>query len=218
MSRNEPSDVSTELHAQWVWCGLVGRCKSRRRRSRSWSLRKGHGDDWVIFSVVITNMIQPNWFANHVNNENGRMAAPVITRPLMTVAQSSRTTLADLIPLIEQANLSPIQKRDQISAVKTTARLLGATPAEIDADPIRLRKRLETIAPRRWGSLEAAGTIFGRWLARPLRWPARFCLDAKRLGCCPSGKRFSLHSPGIVPPAWWPWRDILVCGTFDPMR
>ena len=29
----------------------------------------------------------------------------------------------------------PIQKRDQISAVKTTARLLGATPAEIDADP-----------------------------------------------------------------------------------
>ena len=75
----------------------------------------------------------------------------------MTVAQSSRTTLADLIPLIEQANLSPIQKRDQISAVKTTARLLGATPAEIDADPIRLRKRLETIAP------QAVGLSRGRW-------------------------------------------------------
>ena len=82
--------------------------------------------------------MQRAWFANHANNENGRVAAPVITRPLMTVAQSSRTTLADLIPLIEQANLSPIQKRDQISAVKTIARLLGATPAEIDADPIRL--------------------------------------------------------------------------------
>ena len=96
-------------------------------------------------------------FANHANNENGRLTAPVITRPLMTVAQPSRTTLADLIPLIEQANLSPIQKRDQISAVKTTARLLGATPAEIDADPIRLRKRLETIAP------QALGLSRGRW-------------------------------------------------------
>ena len=75
----------------------------------------------------------------------------------MTIAPPSRTTLADLIPLIEQANLSPIQKRDQISAVKTTARLLGATPAEIDADPARLRKRLETIAP------QALGLSRGRW-------------------------------------------------------
>ena len=131
--------------------------KSRRRRSRSWSLRKGHGDDWVFLPVVISNMMQLRWFANHANNENGRMAAPVITRPLMTVAQPSRTTLADLIPLIEQANLSPIQKRDQISAVKTTARLLGATPVEIDTDPIRLRKRLETIAP------QAVGLSRGRW-------------------------------------------------------
>src|ERR1700722_16930225 len=100
---------------------------------------------------------QLRWFANHANNENGHLTAPVITRPLMTVAQSSRTTLADLIPLIEQANLSPIQKRDLTSAVKTTARLLGAAPAEIDADPIRLRKRLETIAP------EALGLSRGRW-------------------------------------------------------
>jgi integrase len=75
----------------------------------------------------------------------------------MTVGPPSRTTLADLIPLIEQANLSPIQKRDQISAVKTTARLLGATPPEIDADPTRLRHRLETIAP------EALGLSRGRW-------------------------------------------------------
>lgn len=75
----------------------------------------------------------------------------------MTPAQPSRTTLAHLIPLIERANLSPIQKRDLISAVKTTARLLRATPAEIDADPARLRKRLETIAP------EAVGLSRGRW-------------------------------------------------------
>jgi integrase len=75
----------------------------------------------------------------------------------MTIAPPSRTTLADLIPLIKIANLSPIQKRDQISAVKTTAKALGAAPAEIDADPARLRKRLETIAP------EALGLSRGRW-------------------------------------------------------
>ena len=75
----------------------------------------------------------------------------------MTLAQPSRTTLADLIPLIEQASLSPIQKRDQVSAVRTTARLLSTTPAEIDADPLRLRRRLETIAP------QALGLSRGRW-------------------------------------------------------
>ena len=75
----------------------------------------------------------------------------------MTPTPPSRTTLADLIPLIEKANLMPTQKRDQISAVKTTARLLGATPVEIDADPARLRKRLETIAP------QALGLSRGRW-------------------------------------------------------
>ena len=75
----------------------------------------------------------------------------------MTPTPPSRTTLADLITLIEKANLMPTQKRDQVSAVKTTARLLGARPVEIDADPGRLRKRLETIAP------EALGLSRGRW-------------------------------------------------------
>jgi hypothetical protein len=64
--------------------------------------------------------------------------------------------------LIEKANLMPTQKRDQVSAVKTTARLLGATPVEIDADPGRLRKRLETIAPEALGLSGAVGTIFAR--------------------------------------------------------
>ena len=75
----------------------------------------------------------------------------------MTPSPASRTTLIDLIPLIEKANLSAVQKRDQVSALKTVARLLGATPGEIDADPGRLRKRLETIAP------EALGLSRGRW-------------------------------------------------------
>jgi hypothetical protein len=75
----------------------------------------------------------------------------------MTATLPSRTTLADLIPLIEKGNLSPIQKRDQISAVKTLARLLDAKLDEIDADPARLRRRLETVAP------QAAGLSRGRW-------------------------------------------------------
>jgi hypothetical protein len=67
-------------------------------------------------------------FHNRANNENALLSAPVITRPLMTPTQPSRKTLADLIPLIEKANLSPIQQRDQISAVRTRAGLLD-TPA-----------------------------------------------------------------------------------------
>ena len=108
-------------------------------------------------SVVITTLLQLRSFTNHVNNENSLLSAPVITRPLMTTHPPSRIMLADLIPLIEQANLSPIQKRDQVSAVRTITRLLGAAPGEIDADPARLRRRLETIAPR------ALGLSRGRW-------------------------------------------------------
>ena len=75
----------------------------------------------------------------------------------MTAPTPSRTALADLIPLIERANLSPTQKRDQISAVRTVARLLDARLEEVDADPARLRRRLETIAA------PAAGLSRGRW-------------------------------------------------------
>lgn len=75
----------------------------------------------------------------------------------MSTAEASRTSLADLILLIQRANLSPTQRRDQISAVRTLARLLGAEPEEILADPARLRRRMEAIAP------EALGLSKGRW-------------------------------------------------------
>jgi len=75
----------------------------------------------------------------------------------MTAASSSRITLADLIPLIEYANLSSLQKRDCLSAVRTVARLLGADPADIAADPLSLRRRLDGVAP------EAIGISRGRW-------------------------------------------------------
>ncbi|MGO9389099.1 hypothetical protein [Rhodoblastus sp.] len=75
----------------------------------------------------------------------------------MTAAEVSRTSLADLIALIERANLSPTQQRDQISAVRTLVRLLGAEPQDIPADPTWLRRRMETISP------EALGLSKGRW-------------------------------------------------------
>jgi hypothetical protein len=126
----------------------------------------------------------------------------------MTASQPSRTTLADLIPLIDRANLTPTQKRDQISAVKTVARLLGATPGEIDADPGRLRMRLETIAP------EALGLSRGRWnnirsligkalaLGRPIL-PGRQMAPLLR-----EWTRFSRRSRGIGRQAYGPWRGI----------
>jgi hypothetical protein len=117
--------------------------------------------------------MQLRWFANHANNEKAALSAPVITRRVMTASQPSRTTLADLIRLIEQANLSPIQERDQISAVRTVARVLGAQLTEIDVDVGRLRRRLETVAP------QAVGLSRGGWnnvrsrfsKALALAWP-----------------------------------------------
>ena len=97
MSRNEPSDVSS-LHARLVWFGLVGRCDSGGRRSRCWSPGEGHGDDWAILCLVITTMTQLHWFADRANNENGLLSAPVITRPLMTVAPPSRMSSRPTYP------------------------------------------------------------------------------------------------------------------------
>jgi hypothetical protein len=79
------------------------------------------------------------------------------SRSAATTTEASRTSLADLTALIEGANLSATQKRDQICAVRTLARLLGAEPQEIVAEPSRLRRRMEAIAP------EAVGLSKGRW-------------------------------------------------------
>ena len=65
--------------------------------------------------------------------------------------------LADIISLVQNAELTAIQKRDQISAVRTIARVLEAEPSQLEADPRRLRLRLDAIAP------EAIGLSKGRW-------------------------------------------------------
>jgi integrase len=70
---------------------------------------------------------------------------------------TSRASLADVIVLISQANLSDRQKQELRSAVRTVARLLDGEPADIAADPAGLRRCLEMIAP------QAHGISRGRW-------------------------------------------------------
>jgi integrase len=75
----------------------------------------------------------------------------------MSTDPVSRPSLADLIPLVEAADLTSVQKRDMVSAVKAVGRVLGAELAEIPAQPGALRRRLEGISP------EALGLSTGRW-------------------------------------------------------
>src|SRR5262249_34744542 len=82
---------------------------------------------------------------------------PVLTRPFMSMTTPSRASLADVIILISQENLSERQKQELRSAVRTVARLLDDEPANIAADPAGLRRCLEMIAP------EAHGISRGRW-------------------------------------------------------
>ena len=75
----------------------------------------------------------------------------------MTPNTPSRPTLADVISAISLADLTDLQRRDQISAVRTIARILGGTPEDISADVPRLRARLDAL------SAGAAGVSAGRW-------------------------------------------------------
>jgi integrase len=59
--------------------------------------------------------------------------------------------------LISNAEIADRQKQDLRSAVNTVAKVLGADPAAVAADPILLRRRLEQISPK------ALGLSQGRW-------------------------------------------------------
>jgi hypothetical protein len=74
----------------------------------------------------------------------------------MTTENPSRATLADLISLISNAEIADRQKQDLRSAVNTVAKVLGADPAAVAADPILLRRRLEQISPKALGPLSGA--------------------------------------------------------------
>jgi integrase len=75
----------------------------------------------------------------------------------MSQTPPSRQSLADVISAVSQANLTVLQRRDQVSAVRTVARLLGAPPEAIDANVPLLRNRLQDL------SSGAAGVTAGRW-------------------------------------------------------
>jgi integrase len=54
-------------------------------------------------------------------------------------------TLADVIERLETADLSPVRRRDLVSAVKRAARLLGCAPHQVSADPAALRQSLAAV-------------------------------------------------------------------------
>ena len=75
----------------------------------------------------------------------------------MSTMTPSRVHLGDVIVLISKADLPERRKQDLCSAVRSVAKLLGATPTDIAADTALLRRRLEVIFP------EAHGLSRGRW-------------------------------------------------------
>ena len=75
----------------------------------------------------------------------------------MSTELTSRLSLADLIPLIQNGNLTALQKRDMVSAVKAVARVLEAELEQVPARTGDLRRRLEQVSP------EAIGMSVARW-------------------------------------------------------
>jgi integrase len=76
----------------------------------------------------------------------------------MSVPDPVSYNLADVIArVLEADDLTDLQKRDQASAVRKAARLIGAAPAELSAEPLMLRRALERVAP------EAHGVSRARW-------------------------------------------------------
>ena len=75
----------------------------------------------------------------------------------MSTATTSRLTLSNLIPLIQNGDFSATAKRDMVSAVKAVARVLNADSSMIKLNVGALRRRLEGISP------ETLGLSAGRW-------------------------------------------------------
>ena len=80
----------------------------------------------------------------------------------MTSQTTSRMTLLDLIPLINNTNLKKATKQDMTSAVRMVARVVGADLAEIHIVIGILRRRLDLvspealgISPRRWANVRS---------------------------------------------------------------
>ena len=69
----------------------------------------------------------------------------------MAATTTQASTLADLIATVQAADLSDLQRRDRVSAIRTAARALGAEPAELPLNVKLLRRRLEEVSPAALG-------------------------------------------------------------------
>jgi len=69
----------------------------------------------------------------------------------MSLTTCSRATFANLIGVIKSATMEERRRQDMASAVKTIARALGRTPAEIPLDLRALNNRLKHISPQSIG-------------------------------------------------------------------
>src|SRR5215472_11532136 len=106
----------------------------------------------------------------------------------MNVPDPVSHNLADVIDRVLAADdLTDLQKRDQVSAVRTAARLIGAAPAELSADPLPLRRALERVAPEAHGMSRA-------------RWNNVRSLTGKALARC--RPVHSSRNPAPLLPAW----------------
>jgi hypothetical protein len=81
------------------------------------------------------------------------MAAPVLTRILMsTTGLSRKSTLQDVFEAIEaDLTLAKRRRQDLLSALKTASRVLEASLASLPCDTRQLGPRLANVAPAGYG-------------------------------------------------------------------
>ena len=101
----------------------------------------------------------------------------------MSMTATSRASLADVIVLISQANLSERQKQELHSAARTVARLLDGEPANIAADPAGLRRALEMIAPEAHGISRGCVAQRQQRRIRGLRYCGQHACRSGQLRC-----------------------------------
>jgi integrase len=75
--------------------------------------------------------------------------------PATTDMSAPSPTLADLIVAVQGADLTDVQKRDRVSAIRTAARALVAEPGDLPLNIKLLRRRLEEVSPVAIGMTQA---------------------------------------------------------------
>lgn len=98
----------------------------------------------------------------------------------MSITIPSRSSLADLLALVQASDLPQKKRQEMASAIRTVGRVLGVELGFIPLDVAALRRRLETASPeahgvsqRRWANVRS---LFGQALAL-----GRFLQPARRV-------------------------------------